>query len=126
MRKTATMLALFLAAVAVGSYATSREAAAATKSITIVATDWAFTPNTIVLHVGEPTVLRLTSKPDANGVNVHGLQSDALGIPLTAIKPGQWTTVTVTPKKPGTYVLPCAIFCGLGHADMKLKVIVEK
>ena len=89
-------------------------------SIDVVASNWKFTPNTITLHVGETTTLRLTSSG-----GVHGIKSDELGIPMTTITPGNFVTVDVTPKKAGTYVLPCQIMCGAGHADMKLTVVVQ-
>jgi len=92
---------------------------AAHPTIDIVASNWKFTPNTIQLHVGEETMLRLTSTD-----GVHGLQSDDLGIPMTMITPGAAKTVTVTAKKPGKYVLHCAIMCGAGHANMTLTVNV--
>lgn len=88
-------------------------------SINIVASNWKFTPSTIQLHVGQTTTLRLTSNE-----GVHGLQSDDLGIPQTAIVPGSFTTVDVTPKKAGTYVVHCAIVCGAGHPNMALTVQV--
>ena len=93
--------------------------AAAHPSIDVVASNWKFTPSAIDLHVGETTTIRLTSSE-----GVHGLKSDDLGIPQTAITPGQFTTVSVTPKKAGKYVLHCAIMCGAGHADMTLTVNV--
>jgi len=89
-------------------------------SIDVVASNWKFTPNTITLHTGETTTLRFTSSG-----GVHGVKSDELGIPLTTITPGNFVTVDVTPKKTGTYVLPCQIMCGAGHADMKLTVVVQ-
>ncbi|MGB8520171.1 MAG: cupredoxin domain-containing protein [Candidatus Tumulicola sp.] len=93
--------------------------AGAHPSVDVVASNWKFTPSTIDLHAGETTSIRLTSSE-----GVHGLKSDDLGIPQTAITPGQFTTVTVTPKKAGKYVLHCAIMCGAGHADMTLTVNV--
>lgn len=89
-------------------------------SIDVTASNWKFTPSTITLHTGETTTLRLTS-----AAGVHGIKSDDLGIPLTTIVPDKFVTVDVTPKKAGTYVLPCAIICGPGHADMKLTVVVQ-
>jgi cytochrome c oxidase subunit 2 len=88
-------------------------------SIDIVASNWKFTPSTIELHVGETTTLRLTSSE-----GVHGLKSDELGIPQTTIAPGSFTSVEVTPKKAGKYVVHCSIVCGAGHADMALTVNV--
>ncbi|MGA8533067.1 MAG: cupredoxin domain-containing protein [Candidatus Tumulicola sp.] len=88
-------------------------------SIDIVASNWKFTPSAIELHVGQTTTLRLTSSE-----GVHGLKSDELGISQATIMPGQFTTVSVTPKKAGKYVLHCAIMCGAGHADMTLTLNV--
>jgi cytochrome c oxidase subunit 2 len=92
---------------------------AATKPVSIVASDWKFTPNAITLKVGVPQVLQLSSSE-----GVHGLQSDDLGISQTVIAPGKATNVTVTPKKAGTYVVHCSIECGAGHANMTLTVNV--
>lgn len=86
----------------------------------IVASNWKFTPDTITLKVGESQELRLTSSE-----GVHGIQSDELGIAQTTITPGKFSTVTVTAKKAGTYVVHCSVVCGAGHADMKLTVKVE-
>jgi cytochrome c oxidase subunit 2 len=92
--------------------------ASADSSIDVVASNWKFTPSAIELHVGQTTTLRLRSVE-----GVHGLQSDDLGISQTVIS-SQGTTIQVTPKKTGTYVLHCAIFCGAGHAGMTLTVKV--
>lgn len=92
---------------------------AAHPSIDVVASNWKFTPSTIELHVGETTTIRVTSSE-----GVHGLKSDDLGIAQTTIAPGQFTTVTVTPKKAGKYVIHCSVMCGAGHADMALTVNV--
>ncbi len=109
---------LAMAAVIAGS-AIPAASAAATSTIAIVASDWKFTPDTIQLHVGQETTLHLSSSQ-----GVHGLQSDALGIPLTTIATGAPTSVNVTPKKAGKYVLHCAIMCGAGHPNMTLTVNV--
>lgn len=107
-------------AIAIGALAVLQETSALGHSnIDIVASNWKFTPATITLHVGEATTLHLTSSE-----GVHGLQSDELAIPMTTISPGAAKTVEVTPKKPGKYVLHCAVFCGAGHADMILTINV--
>lgn len=95
--------------------------ASAHPSIDIVASNWKFTPGAIVVHLNEPTTLRLTSSE-----GVHGIESADLGIPQTTIVPGKFVTVTFTPKKLGTYRLHCTIFCGAGHSNMVLTIKVEK
>lgn len=93
--------------------------ASAHPTIDIAVANWKFTPNKITVPVGEPTTLRLTSTS-----GVHGIQSDDLGIKLTTIPNGKLVEVTFTPKKTGTYVLHCQIFCGPGHSDMTLTIVV--
>ncbi|MGA8099326.1 MAG: cupredoxin domain-containing protein [Candidatus Cybelea sp.] len=110
---------LAVVAVIAGLAAAPVTSALANPSIDLVASNWKFTPNTIELHVGATTTLRVTSSE-----GVHGLQSDELGISQTAIAPGSFKTIQVTAKKPGKYVLPCAIMCGAGHANMTLTVNV--
>jgi cytochrome c oxidase subunit 2 len=89
-------------------------------TLDIVASNWKFTPSTIEMHVGETTVLHLTST-----AGVHGIQSDDLGIAQTTIMPGKFVDVSVTPKKAGTYVIHCSIQCGTGHGDMTLTIEVK-
>jgi cytochrome c oxidase subunit II len=93
--------------------------ASAHPTVDIAVANWKFTPNTITIPVGEPTTLRLTSTS-----GVHGIQSDDLGIPMTTIPNGKTVEVTFTPKKAGTYVLHCQIYCGQGHANMTLTIVV--
>ncbi|HUY11944.1 MAG TPA: cupredoxin domain-containing protein [Candidatus Dormibacteraeota bacterium] len=116
------IITTFIAAMALLSLGAGVLPAAAGSTVTnIVASNWKFTPSKITMDVGNPTTLHLSSTE-----GVHGLVSPELGLKLTTIAPGKPVTVTVTPKKVGTYVLHCAIFCGLGHADMKLTVVVTK
>ena len=88
-------------------------------SIDVAVANWKFTPDKITIPVGEPTTLRLTTTS-----GVHGIKSDELGIPMTTIPNGKVIEVTFTPKTAGTYVLHCQIFCGPGHPNMTLTVVV--
>jgi len=114
-------LGIVLAAAAVVAAAVSLipTTSSAHPSIDIAVANWKFTPDKITIPVGEPTTLRLTTTS-----GVHGIKSDELGIPMTTIPSGKVVEVTFTPKKAGTYVLHCQIFCGPGHADMALTIIV--
>ena len=89
--------------------------------VNVVATaDQKFAPDHVVLHVGKRQTLRFTSVG-----GVHGIASTELGIPATMITSDKPVSVTVTPKKAGTYKMPCTIVCGPGHADMALTVDVK-
>ena len=113
------MLALVSAAAPAATTKLHPAAAPVTK---IVATaDQKFAPDHIVLHVNKRQRLQFTS---AGGV--HGVVSSELGIPSTVITPDKPVSVDVTPKKVGTYKVPCSIVCGPGHADMALTVEVKK
>jgi plastocyanin len=88
-------------------------------TIDVAASNWKFTPATITVNAGEPTTLRLTSTSGA-----HGIASDELGISNTTIQPGRFVEVSFTPKTPGTYAVHCSLFCGAGHPDMVLTIVV--
>lgn len=118
MNRVVTGLVALMALVTVTS-ALGCAPAGAHPSIDIAVANWKFTPNKVTVPVAEPTTLRLTTTS-----GVHGIQSDELGIPLTTIPNGKVILVTFTPAKAGTYVIHCAIFCGPGHADMVLTIVV--
>lgn len=112
-------IGLALAVIVAAAAASVPTTASAHPSIDVAVANWKFTPDKITIPVGEPTTLRLTTTS-----GVHGIKSDDLGIPMTTIPNGKVIEVTFTPKKAGTYVLPCQIFCGPGHPDMKLTIVV--
>lgn len=114
-----TGIGLAIAAVLAAAVSLIPATSSAHPSIDVAVANWKFTPNKITIPVGEPTTLRMTTTS-----GVHGIKSDELGIPMTTIPNGKVIEVTFTPKKAGTYVLHCQIFCGPGHADMALTVVV--
>ncbi len=93
--------------------------AAEPRVVEIVARRFQFTPSTVTLRHGEPAVLRLRSEDVT-----HGFFSRPLGIDAT-IQPGKVTDVPVTPREPGRYPIICDHFCGAGHGNMKLLLVVE-
>lgn len=94
-------------------------AAAGGRVIEVKAVPSRFSPDTIVVHAGETTTLRFIS------TGVHGVYAPDLGIAHTELADGQTTDVTIAPVKAGAYVLRCRIFCGPGHSDMTLTILVE-
>ena len=87
--------------------------------VEIVARRFQFTPNVVTLKKDEPVVLRLRSEDV-----VHGFFQRPLGI-NTTIQPGKTTDVPLTPHEAGKYSIICHHFCGAGHGNMKMTVVVE-
>ena len=95
--------------------------AMAAATINVVATaDQKFAPDHIVLHLNKRQTVRFTSTG-----GVHGIVSKELGIPATMISADKPVSVSVTPKKTGSFKLQCSIVCGPGHADMALTISVK-
>ena len=88
--------------------------------VKITASQFHFTPNRITLIKGQPVTLELTSADVTHGFMIRPLKID------TDIKPGQVTDITVTPAVAGTFKAICDHYCGIGHGDMRMTVVVEE
>jgi cytochrome c oxidase subunit 2 len=77
------------------------------------------TANEIHLPAGRPVRFELHSADV-----IHSFWVPALGGKRDII-PGHVNAITVTPRTPGVYHGQCAEFCGLSHANMRLRVFVE-
>lgn len=91
----------------------------ASQLVKITAGESQFTPDLIVLKKGQPVTLQLTSTDRIHGLAIRALKID------TDIRPGQSTEITVTPQVAGTFKGFCDHYCGLGHGNMKMTVVVE-
>lgn len=91
----------------------------APKVVEITAKRFEFTPKEVTLKKGEAVVLRLKSEDVTHGFMQKKLKVD------TDIEPGKTTDVTITPDTAGTYTVICDHFCGAGHGNMKMKIVVE-
>ena len=89
------------------------------KVIEIVAKRFQFTPSEVTLKKDEPVILRLRTEDVT-----HGFYMKKLGIDAT-VEPGKATDVALTPHDAGTYVTICDHFCGAGHGNMKMTLVVE-
>jgi cytochrome c oxidase subunit 2 len=87
--------------------------------VEITAKRFEFSPPRITLRRGETVTLRLLSQDVT-----HGFFMKPLGIDAT-IEPGKATDVTITPGAPGTYTVICDHFCGAGHGNMHMEIVVE-
>jgi cytochrome c oxidase subunit 2 len=87
--------------------------------VEIVARRFQYTPNQITLKKDEPVILRLRSEDV-----VHGFFQRPLGI-NTTIEPGKAKDLPLTPHAAGSYSVICHHFCGAGHGNMKMTIVVE-
>lgn len=110
--------ALFLAVTLLAA-PRAAHAVATPSVIEVTAKRFAFSPSVVTLKAGAPAILRVHSEDVT-----HGFFSRALGIDET-LEPGKTFEVAVTPKAPGRYDVICDHFCGAGHGNMKMTVVVE-
>jgi cytochrome c oxidase subunit II len=89
------------------------------RAIAITAKRFEFVPSTITLKKGETVKLVVTSEDVTHGLFIRPLKID------TDLTPGKTQEITVTPQATGTFLAICHHFCGAGHGNMKLTVVVE-
>jgi len=110
---------LLLAAIFTATRAQHARAAVTPPVINITAKRFGFTPNIITLKKGETVKLRLTSEDVTHGFLVNSLNLDEV------ITPGQPREVTLTPQQTGRFTTICDHFCGAGHGNMNMTIVVE-
>jgi len=85
----------------------------------------------ITVKAGQVVKLKIIGKKGtewAKDGSVHSFTINALkdqGWDLQ-VKEGVNEYTVVAPTEPGEYVIECAIKCGNGHEDMKMKLVVTK
>jgi|GEM_PF-1969817 len=89
------------------------------KEFTLEAYQFGYDPGTITVKKGDIVILKATSRDTA-----HGVQIKAYGINETVEK-GQIKRIEFIADKEGEFDIKCSVFCGIGHAGMKGKLIVE-
>jgi len=78
-----------------------------------------FNPKEVHLKAGEPVTVRLVSTDRS-----HGLLIKELGIDLDANDSAP-DSIKITSSRAGTYPALCDHYCGSGHGNMRMSVIVE-
>lgn len=84
----------------------------------IVATQFAFVPNCVVLPANRRVVLRLVSPDVIHGILVTGTNVN------TMVVPGYVSQVHTVFRTTGDLLMPCHEFCGMGHSQMTATVRV--
>ena len=87
--------------------------------INITAKRFGLTPNVITLKKGETVTLRLASEDVTHGFFMKALKLDEI------IEPGKPTEITLTPQQDGCFTTICDHFCGAGHGNMSMTIVVE-
>jgi cytochrome c oxidase subunit 2 len=78
----------------------------------IVATQFTFVPQCVVVPEGRKVTLRLSSPDVIHGILVTGTNVN------TMVVPGYVSQVHTEFKKTGDLLMPCHEFCGIGHSQM--------
>jgi cytochrome c oxidase subunit II len=78
-----------------------------------------YTANEMHIPIGQPVVLTLTSKNVIHSFWVPELAGKK------DVVPGHPNTLTIEADRAGTFTGQCAEYCGLSHANMRLRVIAE-
>ena len=87
--------------------------------VTITAKRFEFSPNQITLKRGETVKLQLKTEDVTHGFFMRALAIDS------DITPGETTELTLTPQTAGKFTTICDHFCGAGHGNMKMTIVVE-
>lgn len=78
----------------------------------IVATQFSFVPQCVVVPANERVTLRLASPDVIHGILVTGTNVN------TMVVPGYVSQVHTVFTKTGDLLMPCHEFCGIGHSQM--------
>jgi len=85
----------------------------------MVAQAWSYSPNEITVPAGSEVTFYVTSRDVIHGLLIPNTTINAMVIP------GQVTKVTYRFEDAGEFPMVCHEFCGIGHAGMYGKVVVE-
>lgn len=81
--------------------------------------DQVVTANEVHIPVGQPVFVRLTSVDVIHSFWIPRLAGKR------DVRPGAVTHLTLQAEQPGVYLGQCAEYCGLSHANMRLRVVAQ-
>ena len=94
--------------------ASAMPSTAAVNKITVSGTEFAFSPSTITVKMGQSVAITFKN----NGTYPHNLTISDLNVGTKTITPGQQDSFTFTPTKIGSFPFICTV---PGHADKGMK-----
>ena len=80
--------------------------------VRLVAQQYSFEPQCILVPAGVPVTFRATASDVIHGFVVSGTNANVM------LVPGYVATFTTTFPKPGERLMPCHEYCGTGHEGM--------
>ncbi|WP_310633925.1 MULTISPECIES: cytochrome C oxidase subunit II [unclassified Paraburkholderia] len=81
-------------------------------TVRVLAQQYSFTPQCIVVPAGVPITFRATSADVVHGFLVTDTNLNSM------VEPGYVSTFRTTFEKPGDHLMPCHEYCGTGHQGM--------
>ena len=86
--------------------------------VRLLAQQYAFQPNCIVVPDDVPVTFRVTSSDVVHGFQIIGTNINSMAVP------GYVSTFVTTLEGVGERIIPCHEYCGVGHAAMWARVRV--
>jgi cytochrome c oxidase subunit 2 len=81
-------------------------------TVRIVAQQYSFTPQCLLIPAGTPVTFRATSADVIHGLLVTGTNINSM------VEPGYISTFKTVFSKPADHLMPCHEYCGTGHQSM--------
>lgn len=96
----------------------TRVAADGKVTVRLVAQQYSFTPQCLVVPAGVPVTFRGTASDAIHGFIIGATNANVM------LVPGFVATFTTTFSKPAEHLMPCHEYCGTGHEGMWARVQV--
>jgi len=121
MNKYAAFIALaaLITAGAIMLQPRAAKAEATPRVVEVHAKRFGFTPDQIKVKKGETVKIHLVSEDVTHGFFSKPLKVDEV------VSPDAPADITVTPTETGKYTIICDHFCGAGHGNMGMSLVVE-
>jgi cytochrome c oxidase subunit 2 len=90
-------------------------------TVRLIAQQYSFTPQCLLIPAGTPVTFRATSADVVHGFLITGTNLN------TMVEPGYISTFRTTFPRPAEHLMPCHEFCGTGHQSMWAHVkVIDK
>jgi cytochrome c oxidase subunit 2 len=91
----------------------------AVRTFEVTASRFKFEPDLLEVAAGDEVRLVLRSAD-----SLHGLEIKGMKVKVKIPKGGEPVSATFVASRPGTFEFTCSEYCGLGHRNMKGRLVV--